>query len=243
MIFDILTLFPSMFQGAFSDSIIRRAIDNGIISIDFHNIRDYSDDTKHKTVDDYPYGGDAGMLMKVAPLVKCICDAKERLAQHNPVVVYMSPQGELLNHKVVESFIDTKSLIILCGRYKGIDQRVVDTYVDREISIGDYVLSGGEIPAMVLVDSITRLLPGALGNRDSAEADSFYNGLLSYPEYTRPEDINGMRVPEILLSGHHANIKKWQHEQAVKITKERRPDLWDKYCIAHPETVLNKRKK
>lgn len=232
-----------MFQGAFSDSIIKRAIDNGIISIDFHNIRDYTDDTKHKTVDDYPYGGDAGMLMKVAPLVKCITDAKKRLAQHNPVVVYMSPQGELLNHKVVESFIDTKSMIILCGRYKGIDQRVVDTFVDREISIGDFVLSGGEIPAMVLVDSITRLLPGALGNRDSAEADSFYNGLLSHPEYTRPEDINGMKVPEILLSGHHANIKKWQHEQAVKITKERRPDLWDKYCIAHPETVINKRKK
>ncbi|NLD94946.1 MAG: tRNA (guanosine(37)-N1)-methyltransferase TrmD [Fibrobacter sp.] len=243
MIFDILTLFPSMFQGAFSDSIIKRAVDNGIISIDFHNIRDHSDDTKHKTVDDYPYGGDAGMLMKVTPLVKCIGDAKERLAKHNPVVVYMSPQGELLNHKVVESFINVKSLIILCGRYKGIDQRVVDMYVDREISIGDYVLSGGEIPAMVLVDSITRLLPGALGNRDSAEADSFYNGLLSHPEYTRPEDINGMKVPEILLSGHHANIKKWQHEQAVKITKERRPDLWDKYCIAHPETVQKKRKK
>jgi tRNA (guanine37-N1)-methyltransferase len=229
MFFDILTLFPSMFQGAFSDSIIKRALEKGLISIDLHNIRDYSEDVKHKTVDDYPYGGDAGMLMKPEPLVRAICDAKERLKEHNPVVVYLSPQGELLNQAVVESLLNQKALILLCGRYKGIDQRVVDKYVDREISIGDYVVSGGEIPAMVVVDSVTRLLPGALGNRDSAEADSFYNGLLSYPEYTRPEEFDGEKVPSVLLSGHHANIQKWQLEQSICLTKKRRPDLWEQY--------------
>lgn len=243
MIFDILTLFPSMFDGAFSDSIIRRALEKGIISVDFHNIRDYSDDNRHKTVDDYPYGGDAGMLMKTAPLVKAITDAKERLAEQNPVVVYMSPQGELLNQEVVDSLLNEKALIVLCGRYKGIDQRVVDKYVDREISVGDYVLSGGEIPAMILVDAVTRLLPGAIGNRDSAEADSFYNGLLSYPEYTRPEVYEGMKVPEVLLSGHHAKIQKWQQEQAIELTKKRRPDLWERYLARVRETVSETSKK
>lgn len=237
MFFDILTLFPSMFQGAFSDSIIKRAIEKGLISIDFHNIRDYSEDVKHKTVDDYPYGGDAGMLMKPEPLVRAICDAKERLKEHKPVVIYLSPQGELLNQGVVESLLNENALILLCGRYKGIDQRVVDKYVDREISIGDYVVSGGEIPAMVVVDSVTRLLPGALGNRDSAEADSFYNGLLSYPEYTRPEEFDGVKVPSVLLSGHHANIQKWQQEQSICLTKKRRPDLWEQYCDKNQETV------
>jgi tRNA (guanine37-N1)-methyltransferase len=230
MFFDILTLFPSMFQGAFSDSIIRRALEKELISIDIHNIRDYSDDDRHKTVDDYPYGGDAGMLMKPQPLVTAIESVTSRRKEHNPTVVYLSPQGELLNQTVVESLLVEDSLILLCGRYKGIDQRVVDKYVDREISIGDYVLSGGEIPAMVLVDSVTRLLPGALGNRESAEADSFYNGLLSYPEYTRPEEFEGMKVPSVLLSGHHANIRQWQFEQAADLTKKRRPDLWERYC-------------
>lgn len=237
MFFDILTLFPSMFQGAFSDSIIKRALEKGLISIDFHNIRDYSEDVKHKTVDDYPYGGDAGMLMKPEPLARAICDAKERLKELNPVVVYLSPQGELLNQVVVDSLLNEKALILLCGRYKGIDQRIVDKYVDREISIGDYVVSGGEIPAMVVVDSVTRLIPGALGNRDSAEADSFYNGLLSYPEYTRPEEFDGEKVPPVLLSGHHANIQKWQLEQSICLTKKRRPDLWEQYCDKNHETV------
>lgn len=241
MFFDILTLFPSMFQGAFSDSIIKRALEKSIISIDTHNIRDYSEDDRHKTVDDYPYGGDAGMLMKPEPLVRAIKDSKERLKEHNPLVVYLSPQGELLNQTVVESLLGEEAIILLCGRYKGIDQRVVDKHVDREISIGDYVLSGGEIAAMVVVDAITRLLPGALGNRDSAEADSFYNGLLSYPEYTRPEEFEDMKVPQVLLSGHHANIQSWQKEQAVAITKKRRPDLWERYCQKQSETeTVNK---
>jgi len=229
MFFDILTLFPSMFQGAFSDSIIKRALEKQLISIDITNIRDYSDDVRHKTVDDYPYGGDAGMLMKPQPLANAIKDAKERHKQHKPLVIYLSPQGELLNQDLVNSFLKEEALILLCGRYKGIDQRICDKYIDREVSIGDYVLSGGEIPAMVLVDSITRLIPGVLGNRDSAEKDSHYNGLLSYPQYTRPEVFEDMAVPEVLISGHHANIEKWQKEQSIEITKRNRPDLWEKY--------------
>lgn len=230
MFFDILTLFPSMFQGAFSDSIIKRALEKGIISIDIRNIRDYCDaDDRHKTVDDYPYGGDAGMLLKPEPLARAINDARERNRERDPLVIYLSPQGELLNHSVVESFTKEKSLILLCGRYKGIDERIRQKYIDREISIGDYVLSGGEIPAMVLVDAITRLIPGVLGNRDSAEGDTFYSGLLSHPQYTRPEEFEGMRVPPVLLSGHHANILKWQEEMAIELTKSKRPDLWEKY--------------
>lgn len=218
-----------MFQGAFSDSIIKRALEKELISIDIHNIRDYSEDLRHKTVDDYPYGGDAGMLMKPEPVVKAITDAKQRLQLYKPLVIYLSPQGELLSQEIVNSFLKEKSLILLCGRYKGIDQRVSDKYVDREISIGDYVLSGGEIPAMVLVDAVTRLIPGVLGNRDSAENDSHYNGLLSYPQYTRPEVFEQMSVPEVLISGHHANIAKWKREQSIEITRKRRPDLWEKY--------------
>lgn len=230
MFFDILTLFPSMFQGAFSDSIIKRALEKGLISIDIHNIRDYSDDVRHKTVDDYPYGGDAGMLGRPEPLAKAVKCAREKLSDKNPLVVFFTPQGKLLDQDLVNSLLQEKSLILLCGRYKGIDQRIRDKFVDTEISIGDYVLSGGEIPAMVLVDAVTRLIPGVLGNIDSAEGDSFYNGLLSHPQYTRPEEFEGMQVPSVLLSGHHANIQKWQREKAVELTKMRRPDLWKKHC-------------
>ncbi|MDR2729237.1 MAG: tRNA (guanosine(37)-N1)-methyltransferase TrmD [Chitinispirillales bacterium] len=228
MIFDILTLFPGMFDGAFSDSIINRAVEKGLVSISTRNIRDYSDDERHGTVDDYPYGGDAGMLMKPQPVAKAINAAKERLSESKPLVVYLTPTGRLLNQDIIKELAGKESLVLLCGRYKGIDQRVIDAYVDMEISAGDYVLSGGEIPAMILVDAVTRLIPGVLGNLDSAETDSFYNGLLSHPQYTRPEVFEGMRVPEVLLSGHHANIKKWQHEKSIEITRERRPDLLDR---------------
>lgn len=229
MLFDILTLFPAMFSGVFSDSIIHRAVKKGHVSIDVHDIREYSDDVKHKTVDDYPYGGDAGMVMKPEPLSRAIGDARVRLEGSSPKVIYLSPRGEVLQQKLVEELLEEKSLILLCGRYKGIDERICDRYVDREISIGDFVLSGGEIAAMVLIDTITRLLPGVLGNRESAEADSFYNGLLSHPEYTRPEIFEDMKVPDVLLSGHHANILKWQREKSIEITKKRRPDLWARY--------------
>ncbi len=229
MFFDILTLFPSMFEGVFSDSIIHRAVNNGLVSIATHNIRDYSDDERHKTVDDYPYGGDAGMLMKPEPLSRAIQASKDRLREHAPSVIYLSPRGELIRHEVVEELRQEKALVLLCGRYKGIDERISTAYVDRELSLGDFVLSGGEIAAMALIDAITRLIPGALGNRDSAETDSFFNGLLSHPQYTRPEEFEGMQVPEVLLSGHHANIAAWQRKMAEEITRKRRPDLWERF--------------
>ena len=225
MFFDILTLFPGMFDGAFTDSIIKRAVEKGLVSIDIHNIRDYSDDIRHQTVDDYPYGGDAGMLMKPEPLARAIAAARERFAGKNPLVVYMTPAGRLLDQGVVKRLAGMESLVILCGRYKGIDQRIADSRVDMELSIGDYVLSGGEIPAMAVVDAVTRLVPGVLGNMDSAETDSFHSGLLSHPHYTRPEVFEGMSVPEVLLSGHHANIKEWQRQKSLEITRARRPDL------------------
>ena len=233
MLFDILTLFPSMFEGVFSDSIIRRAIDNGLISIDVHNIRDYSDDERHKTVDDYPYGGDAGMVLKPEPVARAITAARERFRDQRPLVVFLTPRGEILRQEVVESLLGQKAVILLCGRYKGVDERIAEQYVDREISLGDFVLSGGEIAAMALIDAVTRLIPGTLGNRESAEADSFYRGLLSHPEYTRPEEFEGMRVPQVLLSGHHANIVAWRHAMAVELTKKKRPDLWERYCTLH----------
>jgi tRNA (guanine37-N1)-methyltransferase len=241
MLFDILTLFPLMFEGVISDSIIKRAVEKGLVSIEFHNIRDYSDDDKHRTVDDYPYGGDAGMLLKPQPLAKAIADARERHKDLQPQVIYLSPQGELLNQETVKQLLNSQALILLCGRYKGIDQRISDRDVDREISIGDFVLSGGELPAMVLLDSIIRLIPGVLGNRDSAESDSFYNGLLSHPEYTRPENFEGMQVPSVLLSGHHANILAWQHEKSIEITRKRRPDLWEKYVKSEESRKDTKR--
>lgn len=225
MLFDILTLFPEMFSGPFSDSIIKRAQERGLVSIEIRNLRDYSADRRHQTVDDYPYGGDAGMLLKPEPLAAAIKAGREKHAALHPTVVFLSPQGERLTHGVVESLSQEQAIILLCGRYKGIDQRIRERYVDREISIGDYVLSGGEVPAMVLVDAITRLIPGVLNNRESAEADSFFNGLLSYPQYTRPEEFEGMKVPEILLSGHHVNIEAWKKEQALAVTKKLRPDL------------------
>ena len=228
MFFEILTLFPSLFDGVFTDSIIKRAIDKGLISIHIENIRDYSEDT-HKSVDDYPYGGGPGMLLKPRPLSKAIRAAKERLASHAPKVIFLGPRGETLKHETVEELQKEKGLILLCGRYKGIDHRICEKYIDREISIGDYILSGGEIPATVLIDAVTRLIPGVLGNDESAGHDSFFDGLLSPPQFTRPEVFEKMRVPEVLLSGHHKKIELWQRQQAEKMTKKNRPDLWKQY--------------
>jgi tRNA (guanine37-N1)-methyltransferase len=229
MLFDILTLFPGMFEGAFSDSIIQRARERGLVSIEISPIRDYAGDRRHGTVDDYPYGGDAGMLLRPEPLAAAITSRRERHAALNPKVVFMTPQGDLLRQSVVESLLGEQAIIILCGRYKGIDQRIRERYVDREISVGDYVLSGGEIPAMALVDAVTRLIPGVLNSRESAEADSHYDGLLSYPQYTRPEEFEGARVPDVLLSGHHLRIREWQQSQAEAVTRARRPELWEEY--------------
>jgi tRNA (guanine37-N1)-methyltransferase len=228
MIFEILTLFPDMFTSVFNDSIIKRAQEKKLVSIAFDNFRAYTHDA-HKTVDDYPFGGDAGMLLKPGPVAAAITAAKERQKENQPRVLLMSPQGRTLDHDVLMRLLKEKSLILVCGRYKGFDQRIIDNYIDEEISVGDYILSGGEIPAMIIVEALVRLIPGVLGNIESAENDSFYDGLLSPPYYTRPDDFNGLRVPEILTSGHHANIKKWMQQQAEEITKKQRPDLWEKY--------------
>jgi tRNA (guanine37-N1)-methyltransferase len=228
MHFEILTLFPDMFTGVVDDSIIKRAQEKGLVSIGFENFRTYTAD-RHKTVDDYPFGGDPGMLLKPGPVSAAIKAARERQATSNPRVILMSPQGDKLDHDVLMRLLKEKSLILVCGRYKGFDQRIIDHYIDEEISIGDYILSGGELAAMVIIEALVRLIPGVLGNIESAENDSFYDGLLSPPYYTRPEEFEGLKVPEILTSGHHANIKKWMQEQAEQITKAKRPDLWEKF--------------
>ncbi len=218
MKFDVLTLFPEMFE-ILNQSIIGKAIEKELIDINLINIRDFSKD-KHKKVDDTPYGGGAGMVMK--PDV--VYDAYQSIKDRNAKVIYMSPQGKPLNQKKVEELSKENHLIILCGHYEGIDQRVLDKIVDEEISIGDYVLTGGEIPAMVLIDSVSRYVEGVL-KEDSIKEESFSNGLLEYPQYTRPEIFEGMKVPEILLSGHHENIEKWRKEKSLEMTKKKRPDI------------------
>ena len=218
MKFDVLTLFPEMFE-ILNQSIIGKAIEKELININLINIRDFSKD-KHKKVDDTPYGGGAGMVMK--PDV--VYDAYQSIKDKNAKVIYMSPQGKPLNQKKVEELSKENHLIILCGHYEGIDQRVLDKIVDEEISIGDYVLTGGEIPAMVLIDSVSRYVKGVL-KEDSIKEESFSNGLLEYPQYTRPEVFEGMKVPEVLLSGHHENIEKWRKEKSLEMTKKKRPDI------------------
>ena len=218
MKFDVLTLFPESFE-PIKQSILGRALEKNLISLNLINIRDFSKD-KHKKVDDTPYGGGAGMVIR--PDV--VYDAYKSIKDENAKVIYMSPQGNVLNQKKVESLSKEKHLIILCGHYEGIDQRVIDEIVDEEISIGDYVLTGGEIPAMVLIDSVSRYVEGVL-TKESIKEESFSNNLLEYPQYTRPETFLDKKVPEVLLSGHHENIRKWREEQALKNTYQKRPDL------------------
>lgn len=218
MKFDVLTLFPEMFK-SLDMSIIGKAIEKKLIEINLINIRDFSKD-KHKKVDDTPYGGGAGMIMK--PDV--VYDAYKSIKDENAKVIYMSPQGEKLNQEKVEELAKEEHLIILCGHYEGIDQRVIDKIVDEEISIGDYVLTGGELPAMVLIDAVSRYKEGVISG-DSKQEESFANGMLEYPQYTRPEVFEDMKVPEVLLSGHHENIDKWRKEQAQIITAKKRPDM------------------
>ncbi|MCI9110402.1 MAG: tRNA (guanosine(37)-N1)-methyltransferase TrmD [Bacilli bacterium] len=218
MNFDVLTLFPEMFE-PLNMSIIGRAKEKNLININLINIRDFSKD-KHKKVDDTPYGGGAGMVMKA----DVVYDAYKSIENKNAKVIYMSPQGKKLNQKKVEELAKEEHLIILCGHYEGIDQRVIDKIVDEEISIGDYVLTGGELPAMVLIDSVARYNNGVI-TEESRKEESFANGLLEYPQYTRPEVFEGVKVPEVLLSGHHENIDKWRKEEALKVTNLKRPDL------------------
>ena len=218
MIFDVLTLFPEMFE-PLKQSIIGRAEEKDLININLINIRDFSKD-KHKKVDDTPYGGGAGMVMRA----DVVYDAIKSVNKQDAKVIYLTPQGKTLTQEKVQSLSQEKHLILLCGHYEGIDQRVIDEVVDEEISIGDYVLTGGEIPAMVLIDSVSRYIDGVL-SKESILEESFASGLLEYPQYTRPEVFRGKKVPEILLSGHHENIDKWRKEQSKKITLSKRPDL------------------
>lgn len=221
---DILTIFPGMFAGPFGESIVKRAVDRNAVEIHTWNIRDFSTD-KHHTVDDYPFGGGAGMLMKPEPIFSVFDHLRELTAPSKPRVLLMSPQGERLSQARVQEFSQEEHLVILCGHYEGVDERVVDALIDDEISIGDYVLTGGELPAMVLVDAVIRLLPGVLGDEESAEDESFSDGLLEYPQYTRPRDFRGMMVPDVLLSGHHEQIRLWRREESLRKTLLRRPDL------------------
>ena len=221
MKFDILTLFPEMFEGI-KYSIIGKAIEKEIIDINIVNIRDFSKN-KHKKVDDTPYGGGAGRVMR--PDV--VYDAYSSIKSDNAKVIYLSPKGKTLNQEKVKELSKENHIILLCGHYEGIDQRVLDEIVDEEISIGDYVLTGGEIPAMVLIDSVSRYVDGVI-TKESVEEESFSNGLLEYPQYTRPEVFLNRKVPEILLSGHHENIRKWREEQSLEITRHNRPDLLKK---------------
>lgn len=221
---DILTILPKLLEGPFSDSIMKRAQEKGLVEIHIHNIRDYSTD-KHKKVDDYQYGGGAGMVMSIEPIAALINKLKEE--REYDEIIYMTPDGELLEQSICNEFSLKGNIMILSGHYKGVDERVREHYITREISIGSYVLSGGELGAAVLVDSIVRLLPGVLNDETSALTDSFQDNLLSPPVYTRPPEFNGWKVPEVLLSGNFNVIEEWREEMALKRTKERRPDLLD----------------
>ncbi|MBR3613607.1 MAG: tRNA (guanosine(37)-N1)-methyltransferase TrmD [Clostridia bacterium] len=232
MKFDVLTLFPEMFE-PMKKSVIGRAIEKGLLEINLINIRDFSKD-KHKKVDDTVYGGGAGMLIK--PDV--VYDAFKSVKSEKSKVVYLSPQGKKLCQSKVEELAKKEHLILLCGHYEGIDQRVIDKIVDEEISIGDYVLTGGEIPAMVLIDSVSRYIDGVITGESISEESFSGSGLLEYPQYTRPEEFEGMKVPEVLQSGHHENINKWRRKEAIRITYQKRPDLLEKVNLTDEEKKL-----
>ncbi|NLZ81607.1 MAG: tRNA (guanosine(37)-N1)-methyltransferase TrmD [Clostridiales bacterium] len=224
MNFHILTLFPGMILDGLNTSITGRAIDKKIISINAIDIRDYSTN-KHLKVDDYPYGGGAGMVMQAEPIYKAYSDLKDKLGDKKLRVVYLTPQGKVFNQQIAKELASEEDLAFLCGHYEGIDERILELIVTDYISIGDYVLTGGELPAMVMVDAISRLVPDVLSNDASAEFESFHDNLLEYPQYTRPEEYMGKKVPEVLLSGHHSKIDEWRRRQALLRTLERRPDL------------------
>jgi tRNA (guanine37-N1)-methyltransferase len=232
---DILTLFPQMFQGVFSQSIFKRAIDQKLVSVSLHNIRDYTHD-KHRTVDDYPYGGGAGMVLKPEPIFEAVESIKKEAA--SVPVILLTPQGRLFSQQIAQELSRYSQLILICGHYEGVDERVSEHLATDEISIGDYVLSGGELAAMVVVDAVVRLLPGVLGSTASPLDDSHVTGLLEYPQYTRPTIYREWPVPEVLLSGNHAQIANWRREQTIRRTLKRRPELLDKAELSSEEKKL-----
>ena len=220
---DVLTLFPEMFKGPFDQSIVKKAQDKKIVQIKIHDLRKWTED-KHKTVDDHPFGGGIGMVLMIKPIYKALKELKTKTSK----VILLSPQGKVFNQKVAKNFSNEKHLIFVCGHYEGFDERIRKHLIDEEISIGDYVLTGGELPAMVIIDSITRLIPGVLKNDQATEIESFSKQLLEYPQYTRPADFKGWKVPEVLLSGDHKKIAQWQKEKEIEVTKKKRPDLLKK---------------
>ena len=230
---NIMTLFPEMCEAVLSESIIGRARENGFVEIECVNIRDYTTD-KHNRVDDAPYGGGMGMLMQVQPIDDCykaICEKSGKKSR----LIYMSPCGEVLTQEKVKKLASLDEITLLCGHYEGIDRRVIDSLVDEEISVGDYVLTGGELPALILADAVSRMLPGVLPNDEAKELESHYNGLLEYPQYTRPYEWNGMKVPDVLISGHHGNIEKWRREQSLLMTAKYRPDMLRKANLSESD--------
>ena len=233
MNYHVLTLFPEMIENGMNTSITGRAITKGLLSLEAINIRDFAFN-KHQKVDDYPYGGGAGMLMQAEPVYLAYESVQKKLG-YRPRVVYLTPQGEVFHQTMAKELAKEKDLVFLCGHYEGIDERVLDEIVTDYVSIGDYVLTGGELPAMVMMDSISRMVPGVLSNQESGETESFAGNLLEYPQYSRPEEWHGQKVPPVLLSGHHANIEAWRREQSILRTAKRRPDLLKKADLTNKE--------
>lgn len=236
---DILTLFPEMCLSVLSESIIGRARENGFVEINCINIRDYTLD-KHNRVDDAPYGGGTGMVMQAQPVYDCFSALCDSLGK-KPRLIYMSPKGKTLTQQRVKELSEYDNIAILCGHYEGIDERVLEEIVDEEISVGDYVITGGELPALILADAISRMIPGVLPNENAYTLESHYSGLLEYPQYTRPFEWMGRQVPEVLISGHHANIQKWQREQSLITTLNKRPDLLEKAELSDEDRVFLKK--
>lgn len=239
MDFHVLTLFPEMIEQGLSTSILGKAQEKGLINLNLVNIRDYADN-KHKQVDDYPYGGGAGMVMQPQPIFKAFNSIIEDLTI-KPRMIYLTPQGKTFNQEMAIELSKEQSLVFLCGHYEGVDERVVENIVTDEVSIGDYVLTGGELAVMVMIDAVSRLIPGVLNNKESAQTESFHEYLLEYPQYTRPADYEGLKVPEILLSGHHENIERWRREQSLLRTALKRPDLLKKANLSDKEQEIIKK--
>lgn len=229
MRFHIMTLFPDIFNSYMNESIMKRAVEKEIIEVYVYNIRDYSEN-KHKKVDDYPFGGGAGMVMTPQPIYDTYKHIVDKFNIKDPKVVYLTPKGRVFKQEIAEGFSLAEDVILLCGHYEGIDQRIIDLIVTDEISIGDYVLTGGELPALIMVDAISRLIPGVLSQNESFEEETFKDNLLEYPHYTRPREFEGLKVPDVLLSGNHKNIEEWRKNESIKLTKERRQDLYKKAC-------------
>ena len=234
---DVLTLFPEMFRPVTEESILGRAKESGILDIRLTNIRDYSQDKQNKA-DDYPFGGGAGMVMLADPIFRALSAIEAKRKK----IIYMSPRGRILNQEMIREFSETEELVILCGHYEGIDQRIIDAWEMEEISVGDYILTGGELPAMILIDAVARMIPEVLGSSNAHNEESIYSGLLEYPQYTKPRQYEEMDVPEVLVSGNHKLIHLWQFEKSLELTKERRPDLWDAFLKKEKNLTKDEKK-